>query len=113
MAKVFGIWYNRFTNSFRRHHYEKLQQISITEDSRIELHDKLGLTGAEVSINTLPAGANRSFIHSHKNNEEIYAILDGEGLVIIDGEKITIKTGDFLRISPSANDNFLPHRTKE
>ncbi len=28
-------------------------KISITEDSRIELHDKLGLTGAEVSINTL------------------------------------------------------------
>lgn len=61
-------------------------KISITEDSRIELHDKLGLTGAEVSINTLPAGANVPFIHSHKNNEEIYAILDGEGLVIIDGE---------------------------
>ena len=70
-------------------------KISITEDSRIELHDNLGLTGAEVSINTLPAGANVPFIHSHKNNEEIYAILDGEGLVIIDGEKITIRTGDF------------------
>lgn len=82
-------------------------KISITEDSRIELHDKLGLTGAEVSINTLPTGANVPFIHSHKNNEEIYAILDGEGLVIIDGEKITIKTGDFLRISPSGKRQFF------
>ena len=82
-------------------------KISVTEDSRIELHDKLGLTGAEVSINILPAGANVPFIHSHKNNEEIYAILDGEGLVIIDGEKITIKTGDVLRISPSAKRQFF------
>ena len=82
-------------------------KISVTEDSRIERHDKLGLTGAEVSINILPAGANVPFIHSHKNNEEIYAILDGEGLVIIDGEKITIKTGDFLRISPSAKRQFF------
>ena len=33
------------------------------------------LTGAEVSINTLPAGANVPFVHSHKNNEEIYGII--------------------------------------
>ncbi len=28
-------------------------------------------------------------------------------MVIIDGEKITIKTGDFLRISPSAKRQFF------
>ena len=32
-------------------------KITLGADSRTELHDKLGLTGAEVSINTLPAGA--------------------------------------------------------
>ena len=38
---------------------------------RTELHDALGLTGAEVSFNCLPAGAGVPFVHSHKNNEEI------------------------------------------
>ena len=33
-------------------------------DSRTELHDKLGLTGAEVSINTLPAGAGVPFVQA-------------------------------------------------
>ena len=87
-------------------------KISISEEVRIELHDKLGLTGAEVSINTLPAGTSVPFVHAHKNNEEIYAILNGEGSVEIDGEKIAIKTGDWLRISPSAKRQFFAAHDK-
>ena len=44
------------------------------QDPRTELHDVLGLTGAEISINNLPAGAGVPFVHSHKKNEEIYII---------------------------------------
>ena len=47
---------------------------SVADAERVELHDQLGLTGAEVSINILPAGASVPFVHSHKENEEIYAI---------------------------------------
>ena len=36
---------------------------------RTELHDILGLTGAEVSINQLPAGAGVPFVHAHQQNE--------------------------------------------
>ena len=45
---------------------------TITNDARTEFHNSLSLTGAEISINTLPAGANVPFVHSHKQNEEIY-----------------------------------------
>ena len=45
------------------------------QDPRTELHDVLGLTGAEISINNLPAGVGVPFVHSHKKNEEIYIIL--------------------------------------
>ena len=54
-------------------------KVSVAQDARTELHDKLSLTGAEVSINSLPAGASVPFIHSHKNNEEIYAVLEEIG----------------------------------
>ena len=50
---------------------------TIGKESRIELHEKLSLTGAEISLNELPAGANVPFLHSHKENEEIYGILSG------------------------------------
>lgn len=49
-------------------------KVSVRPEARTELHDLLGLTGAEVSVNHLPAGAGVPFVHSHRKNEEIYAI---------------------------------------
>ena len=80
---------------------------NIGNEGRVELHDTLSLTGAEISINNLPAGANVPFVHSHKANEEIYGILAGKGKVVIDGEKITLTAGDWLRISPAAKRQFF------
>lgn len=74
---------------------------NIQEVSRVELHDQLALTGAEVSINALPAGVSVPFVHAHKRNEEIYVILDGKGMLYIDGEELEIKAGDVLRIDPA------------
>ncbi len=85
-------------------------KVTITEDTRTELHDKLSLTGAEVSINHLPAGASVPFVHAHKNNEEIYAILEGAGKAEIDGETVTLAASDWLRISPESV--FSVYRSK-
>lgn len=79
---------------------------SIGNEGRVELHEVLGLTGAEVSINNLPAGAGVPFVHAHKENEEIYGVLEGAGTAIIDGEDIELAAGDWLRISPAAQRMF-------
>ena len=73
---------------------------NIGNEARVELHDKLSLTGAEVSINRLPAGAGVPFVHSHKHNEEIYGIISGEGNAVIDGEEVKLTAGDWLRVAP-------------
>lgn len=36
---------------------------NIGNEGRTELHNTLGLTGAEISINSLPAGAGVPFVH--------------------------------------------------
>ena len=79
---------------------------NIGNEGRTELHEALGLTGAEVSINRLPAGAAVPFVHSHKNNEEVYGIISGRGKVTIDGEEIALTAGDWLKISPAAKRQF-------
>ena len=79
----------------------------IAEGARTELHDKLNLTGAEISVNVLPAGGSVPFVHSHKQNEEIYAVLEGSGSAVIDGERVDLKANDWLRISPSAKRRFF------
>lgn len=80
---------------------------NVGNESRAELHNTLALTGAEVSINRLPAGAGVPFVHFHKANEEIYGILEGAGKAVIDGEEVALAAGDWLKIAPAAKRQFF------
>lgn len=82
------------------------KKVNIAPDARTELHDALSLTGAEISINSLPAGAGVPFVHFHKNNEEIYAVLSGKGKAVIDGETVELAAGDWIRVDPAAKRQF-------
>ena len=86
---------------------KNFSKTSVVQSRRVELHDKLSLTGAEVSINTLEAGTGIPFAHYHKKNEEIYGIIAGKGKVIIDDETVELTSGDWLRIAPSAKRQFF------
>lgn len=68
---------------------------------RVEFHEALGLTGAEVSINTVPPNGGVPFVHVHTNNEELYIVLEGKGELWIDGETLPIQAGDSFRIDPA------------
>ncbi len=80
---------------------------NVGKENRVELHDLLALTGAEVSINLLPAGTSVPFVHAHKQNEEIYGILEGAGSAEIDGQTIALQEGDWIRIAPCAKRRFF------
>ncbi len=79
---------------------------NVGNEGRTELHGQLALTGAEISINRLPAGAGVPFVHSHRNNEEIYGVLSGRGSAVIDGETVALTEGDWLRVAPAAKRQF-------
>lgn len=83
------------------------KKLSLKNAPRVELHDKLELTGAEISVNTIEAGGSVPFVHFHKQNEEIYCILSGSGKAIIDGEEISLATGDFIKIAPNGKRQFF------
>lgn len=84
-------------------------KINVPENEmRAELHDKLGLTGSEVSINNIPAGKGVEFFHKHNQNEELYIILSGKGIAIVDGEEIALTAGDCIKISPKASRRISP-----
>lgn len=94
-------------NNLEVHIMKNFTKTNTQNEGRTELHNVLGLTGAEVSINQLPAGAGVPFVHSHKDNEEIYGILSGYGKAIIDGEEIALAAGDWLKIAPAAKRQFF------
>ena len=83
--------------------YEKT---NVGNEGRVELHEKLALTGADISLNRLPAGAGVPFVHAHRHNEEIYGVLEGKGTVVLDGETVELTAGDWLRVAPAAKRQF-------
>lgn len=72
-----------------------------------ELNEKISLTGADISINQLPAEANVPFVHSYKNNEENYGIISGCGKAVIDDEEINLSAEEWIMIAPAARRQFL------
>lgn len=80
----------------------KLDEIINLENGKVFLHDSLDLTGCEISVNTVPKGFKVPFNHKHKQNEEIYIILKGEGVIAVDGENVLVKEGSAVKILPEA-----------
>ena len=61
-----------------------------------------GGTGAEVSLNVLPAGAGVPFLHRHEGNDEWYLFSGGAGRFYADGEVFEVGPGDAVRLDPAA-----------
>jgi len=68
---------------------------------RVTLNEQLALTGSEISINELPAGAGVPFVHNHKRNEEVYIVLKGKGRFYVDGDEFAVEEGSVIRIDPA------------
>lgn len=66
------------------------------------LKEQLGLTGCEISINSLLPGEVWPYNHSHKLNEEVYIFLKGNGQMKVDQEVISVTEGTILRVAPHA-----------
>ena len=79
-----------------------MADVAKTEYGKAFLHDALGLTSAEISVSVMPAGAKSPFNHIHKQNEEIYIFLTGNGTFTVDDEKIEIKPGTAIRVATGA-----------
>ena len=88
-------------------------KINVGNEARAELHDKLALTGAEVSINTLPAGTGVPFVHAHKNNEEIYGIISGGGKAVSTSKRSVLARATGLRSRPPQSASFPQPPTRE
>jgi uncharacterized cupin superfamily protein len=59
----------------------------------------LGATGMELSVTRLePQQANVAF-HSHKQNEEIFLVVRGEGVFQVDDDLIPVREGSAVRVA--------------
>jgi mannose-6-phosphate isomerase-like protein (cupin superfamily) len=84
----------------KQKNYNVLEFGPLDKVGRVMLKDGLKLTGAEISVNTLPAGKAIPFVHSHKRNEEIYLFTGGKGRFWLDGTVVQVHEGSAVRVSP-------------
>lgn len=68
---------------------------------KLFLKSELELTGMEVSLNKFPPGSEMPFCHRHKENEELYLFIKGNGQFEIDGEVVDVQEGTVIRIAPA------------
>lgn len=73
---------------------------SLPTPGKLFLKDLLGLTGAEISVNSLSPKESLLFYHKHQQNEEVYLFLAGEGEFQVNNWVFPVQEGSFVRVSP-------------
>lgn len=89
--------------NYKKTELGKIDELINLENGKAFLHDALELTSCEISINTVPKGFKVPFNHKHKQNEEVYIILKGEGIMTIDNEAVKVKEGSVVKVTPEAS----------
>lgn len=60
----------------------------------------VGATGGEFSFQVFAPGQETGFLHTHKNHEELYFFLSGNGEFQVDGDVFTVEEGSVVRVAP-------------
>lgn len=71
-----------------------------TFEGKAFVKDVLGTTSIELSFGSLAPGEAVPFLHHHKQNEEVYVVLSGKGVMTLDGADMPIESGSVIRVAP-------------
>lgn len=61
----------------------------------------LQTTGCEFSFQLFQPGKETGFLHTHKNHEELYFFLGGEGNFQVDGQVFPVTEGSVVKVNPA------------
>jgi uncharacterized cupin superfamily protein len=65
----------------------------------VRLRAELGVTSFGLNQIVLHPGQ-RGRIHSHRNQEEVYLVLEGTLSLLVEGEESTLERGELVRVAP-------------
>lgn len=84
-------------SAYTKAHYD-FDQIAglISPRQQLELH------AVGIGLIRLPPGQGYTFTHQHKEQEEVYVVMGGSGVMLIDGALIPLQRGDVVRAAPEA-----------
>ena len=62
---------------------------------------QLELEGVALGLIKLPADQGYTFTHQHRQQEEVYIVVDGCGEILLDDERLPLCRGDIVRVAPA------------
>ena len=81
----------------------KFSDLVTAHKGKLFIKDLVKSTSAEASLSVLPAGEGVPILHTHKENEEIYIVINGEGQYLVDGQIFPITEGSVIRVAPAGS----------
>ena len=69
------------------------------------IKDILGTSSVELAFGTRAPGTSVPFFHQHRQNEEVYVVLSGEGVFVLDGVEEPVASGSIIRVAPGVSRN--------
>jgi hypothetical protein len=63
---------------------------------------QLDLQGVAIGLIKLPPNQGYTFTHRHRRQEEVYLVIEGNGVLFVDGELLDLIRGDAVRVAPQA-----------
>jgi|GEM_PF-279506 len=86
---------------------------SASEMRLLPLSDQTGMKNLGISIGRIPPGKEGFIPHAHAGQEEFIYVLEGEGVLTVDGETTVIKPGDFVGFPIDGAVHHLANDAKE
>ena len=78
---------------------------SESQEARFAGQD-LGLETLGVSYQVVKPGKHHAFGHRHKEVEEVYVVLSGDGKIHLDDDEVAVSRLDAIRVGPSVVRGF-------
>lgn len=82
------------------HEFELPLGPDTTMKGKVFIGAAMKTTGSEISFQHLNPGEGSAFLHSHKQHEELYVIVKGEGEYQVDGNVFPVSEGTVVRVAP-------------
>jgi mannose-6-phosphate isomerase-like protein (cupin superfamily) len=70
---------------------------------------QLDLEAVALGLIRIPAHEGYTFTHSHRQQEEVYIVVEGSGVIAINDTLLEIGKGDLIRVSPSSRRALKAH----
>lgn len=92
------------SKNYTKHHYNFYDLPWLTSPRKT-----LDLKAVALGFIHLPGDEGYTFTHSHREQEEVYIVIRGEGILLVDNEELEICEGDVIRVSANAKRALKAH----